>query len=67
MTPVRAKLQRHPASSNAMPITGTPIAEENLAAASNIAVARLRSCGWKPQPDGLGIGGKRGRFSHPQQ
>ncbi len=38
-----AKLQRQPTLSSRMPISGTPIADANLAAPSKIEVAKLRS------------------------
>ena len=40
--PVAAKFQRHPKCSSTRPNIGIPIADENFAAESNIAVARLR-------------------------
>jgi hypothetical protein len=43
MIPVAAKFQRQPKCRRINPRTGTPIAEENFAMESNMAVARLRS------------------------
>src|SRR5258705_7105202 len=43
MKPVAAKFHLQPKCSNKRPSNGIPIAEENFAAASNMAVARLRS------------------------
>ena len=41
--PVAAKLQRQPTFSSNMPMSGTPMADANLAEPSKIEVAELRS------------------------
>src|SRR3954453_15472496 len=56
-TPVAAKLSLHPTRNRRMPMSGTPIAEANLAAASKIEVAKLRSSGGNQKPIALALAG----------
>ena len=65
MAPVKAKLQRHPAWIRTMPMTGTPMAEANLAAASKSDVARLRSRSGNQRPMALALAGKVGASPTP--
>src|SRR5579859_6611496 len=64
--PVAAKLQRQPTLSSRSPISGTPIADENLAAESKSEVAKLRSLGGNQRPTALAFAGKVGASPIPR-
>src|SRR5580692_11477263 len=67
MSPVTAKLHRQPTFSNRTPISGTPIAEANLAAPSNSEVAKLRSREGNHCPIALAFAGKVGASPTPSR
>src|SRR5271170_5131876 len=60
MKPVAAKLQRQPKYKSSSPMSGTPTAVENFAAASVIAVARLLSSRVNQYPKALAFAGNVG-------
>ena len=67
MNPVAAKLHRQPNFSNSNPRIGTPIAVENFAAASVIAVARLRSPFVNQYPIAFAFAGNVGASPRPNR
>src|ERR1039458_7411772 len=67
MAPVKAKLQRHPEWMRTMPMTGTPMAEANLAAESLSEVAKLRSRSGNQSPMALALEGKVGASPTPSR
>src|SRR3954451_13951188 len=67
MSPVVAKLIRHPSLISTTPISGTPMADANFEAPSNIAVARLRSCRGNQDPVALELAGKVGASPTPRR
>src|SRR5580693_7585137 len=66
MKPVAAKLQRQPQYKSSRPINGTPIALENFAAASVIAVARPLSSRVNQYPNALAFAGNVGDSLTPR-
>src|SRR5271167_2123851 len=66
MKPVTAKLQRQPKYKRSKPISGTPIALENFAAASVIAVARPRSSRVNQYPKAFAFAGNVGDSLTPR-
>ena len=66
MMPVAAKLQRQPKCNSRTPITGTPIADANFAAASKIAVARLLSTAGNQYPTAFAFAGNVGASPIPK-
>src|SRR5271166_508495 len=67
MKPVAAKLQRQPKYTSSRPINGTPMALENFAAASVMAVARLLSSRVNQYPKALALAGKVGDSLTPKR
>ena len=67
MTPVKAKLHRHPVWISTIPISGTPMAEANFAAASKSEVAKLRSRAGNQRPMAFALAGNARRFALAQQ
>ena len=67
MKPVAAKFHRQPKYSNKRPSNGIPIAEENFAAASNMAVARLRSSFGNQYPVAFALAGNVGASPIPKR
>src|SRR5450755_1227397 len=67
MKPVAAKLQRQPKYKRSRPINGTPIALENFAAASVIAVAMLLSSRVNQYPKALAFAGNVGDSLTPKR
>lgn len=65
--PVNAKLHRQPILNRIRPSSGTPIAEENLADESKIAVARLRARGGNHNPTALAFAGNVGASPTPNK
>src|SRR5579863_7544959 len=66
MKPVAAKLQRQPKYKSSRPIHGTPMAVENFAAASVIAVARPRSSRVNQYPRSFAFAGNVGDSLTPK-
>ena len=63
--PVAAKLQRQPAFSKSMPISGTPIADANFAEPSKIEVAEVRSFAGNQYPIAFALAGNVGASPMP--
>src|SRR5258708_36645770 len=67
MKPVAAKFHRQPKYSNKRPSNGIPIAEENFAAESNMAVSRQRPPFGNQKPGAFSLAGKGGDPPNPQK
>ncbi len=67
MIPVAAKLHRHPNRNITSPIAGTPIADENFAMESKIAVAKLRSSVGNQYPTAFAFAGNVGASPTPNK